>query len=564
MTSITLVLLPLFVLFSLQLEFLAYQDETVTWLQRLAIWLDVALITLFWPTILHPKDDWKSYWRTLIEALVPRRWLWLLFLLLFAGFNICLFCTDTKLATGGQVIIFLVVVTVWLHRGWNQTHIFFLVTTTFLCIASGFISAKYPFALSLPYLLLFLSSLWHNQAPRGSFALLLTLVIGSLLPLAQMVDGEYFEQLVVGRHSFRAQHTLFSGLLDYKRRLDLNEQLLFAKPPKPETLALIRSGRWEEAKAQLEPINLQGRNLRHADLNKAMLIGADLRKVQLQDANLREAELQGADLSEVNLRGADLSEAKLQGANLSLANLQGADLSLTNLQGADLSEAKLQGANLSLANLQGADLMKANLQGADLNFAKVRGADLNFATLQGANLTNAELQGSDLNGANVYAVVLTHATTTLIDAREVIWQPLDKSYTDKLITILQTSITDTDRRKEVTARLKKASTPNLPEPYMESILAEAITPIRFAKRYDPLKSGEFNDFTRQLHDFLVTLAGESNEIARGIIRQIHSKAHEYSSRRGLATELKKHLDDPNFRGLQGLTPEEKEELRGLK
>ncbi len=59
--------------------------------------------------------------------------------------------------------------------------------------------------------------------------------------------------------------------------------------------------------------------------------------------NLRDADLQGADL-----RFADLWDADLQGADLRFADLWDADL-----QGADLRFADLQGADLRFADLRG-------------------------------------------------------------------------------------------------------------------------------------------------------------------------------------------------------------------
>jgi uncharacterized protein YjbI with pentapeptide repeats len=77
------------------------------------------------------------------------------------------------------------------------------------------------------------------------------------------------------------------------------------------------------------------------------------------------AELGDADLQGVNLRGADLSYADLSEANLTGANLRGtdlsfADLSQANLQDADIRGALLMSANLRQANLQGVKLEKAD------------------------------------------------------------------------------------------------------------------------------------------------------------------------------------------------------------
>ena len=63
---------------------------------------------------------------------------------------------------------------------------------------------------------------------------------------------------------------------------------------------------------------------------------ADLQGADLREADLREADLRGADLREADLRGANLWEADLRRADLRGANLWEADL-----LGADLREAGL-------------------------------------------------------------------------------------------------------------------------------------------------------------------------------------------------------------------------------
>ena len=81
-----------------------------------------------------------------------------------------------------------------------------------------------------------------------------------------------------------------------------------------------------------------------------------------------------ADLSGADLQGADLRWANLQGADLQGADLRRADLSGANLQGADLRRADLSGADLSGADLQGADLQGADLSGAE-NLVKIMGVE---------------------------------------------------------------------------------------------------------------------------------------------------------------------------------------------
>ena len=108
------------------------------------------------------------------------------------------------------------------------------------------------------------------------------------------------------------------------------------------------------------------------------LQGANLRGAQLQEADLRGAQLQKADLLDAQLQGAYLLDAQLQGAYLVDAQLQEADLRGAQLQGAYLVDAQLQKAYLVGAQLQKAILWNAQLQGADLREAQLQGADLRY------------------------------------------------------------------------------------------------------------------------------------------------------------------------------------------
>jgi hypothetical protein len=159
-----------------------------------------------------------------------------------------------------------------------------------------------------PLLLIPLAVLWQPLAPRGCLALLLTLLLGLLLPLALQVNGGSLERLAVRLQPepvtpFAA--ILFSKefLRDY-RRLDLDEQVLLKERPKPETLALIRSGHWQEAQNLIEPLNLRDRHLRQAQMGWVILLGADLEGAQLQGADFDLARLQGADFHKANLYAA--------------------------------------------------------------------------------------------------------------------------------------------------------------------------------------------------------------------------------------------------------------------
>ncbi|WP_144299625.1 pentapeptide repeat-containing protein [Elioraea rosea] len=150
-------------------------------------------------------------------------------------------------------------------------------------------------------------------------------------------------------------------------------------------------------------------DLRKADLTGALLVDAWLDDAQLQGARLDSAQLQGAWLRRAHLHAASLRAAQLQGASLDYARLEGATLDGAYLRGATLDGARLTGASLYEAELQGASLQLARLQAARLNGARLEGATLDHAQLQAARLIGARLDGASLDNANLNGASLNDA-----------------------------------------------------------------------------------------------------------------------------------------------------------
>lgn len=188
-----------------------------------------------------------------------------------------------------------------------------------------------------------------------------------------------------------------------------------AKSHDAEDLAAqLREGADASALADLEGINLRGADLRGADLSTANLRGADLSTANLERANLRETDFTRSDLIGADLRDADLTRANLIGADLSEANLHDADLrgaclSVANLSNANLGSSRLDSSYLSEANLRNADLRNADLRGAHLYRAYLVKADLSNADLREADLTMTYVVEADLSGANLSGAYLRGA-----------------------------------------------------------------------------------------------------------------------------------------------------------
>lgn len=198
--------------------------------------------------------------------------------------------------------------------------------------------------------------------------------------------------------------------------------------------------------AKLDRSDMHQADLTGADLSGASLVGTDLRDAWLQCADIMRlvlasdrsgagctrarravftrARLEGAHLSGIDLSGAALDEARLDRATLGYAQVPGANFSSATLDKADMSGGvEAQGANFLMASLQGADMTGAKLLGADFANADLIGAVMSFAALDLANLKDAKLDGAVLYRASLIGADLTGVSTTGADLREAkVWR----------------------------------------------------------------------------------------------------------------------------------------------
>src|SRR5439155_12416090 len=110
--------------------------------------------------------------------------------------------------------------------------------------------------------------------------------------------------------------------------------------------------------------NLSRINLRHAKLGPIGLNGIELSWADFDRCDFAVTYLKalscGADLQGANLRGADLHDANLSGANLNRCDLRDANLSDASLRRANLNNALVMHTvftNIDLSQTRGLDTM---------------------------------------------------------------------------------------------------------------------------------------------------------------------------------------------------------------
>ena len=307
----SLVVGPVLLLLLIQVQFLPYHLEWVTWVQRLAVFADVFLLWLLWPAVLdgQSKIAWPQVWRHRVFTVVSLVPIWLAFITAtFPGELIDEWIGPWEIIPQNRV-------TAWLGQdGWTSIH----------------------------------NVLFHGKVDQTTLRRKShfsdTLVI---------VDFDAMEAAKIDQKKFDAvKQTLILRGLNLEGAVFLNADLR----------------KVDLTKAQLQGASLAGAQLQGAILDSAQLQGATLDWAKLQGANLNNAKLQGANLNNAKLQGAILSTAELQGATLDSAELQGASLKDAELQGAELQNSKLTGTDMS-----GAEVWHLNFDDASLIAVSVDG-----------------------------------------------------------------------------------------------------------------------------------------------------------------------------------------------
>jgi len=329
---ISLVLGPVALLLFFLLQFLPYQNEPITWWERIAVLLDLGLLWALWPALARPdvQGAWRHQGRPLRQL---RVFVWRA----RADFRFVV----VRFRVPSPVLVWPERLRRWRvrrqlrvlgRRGRNRL----LSVAARLRLIRSHLSA---FA-------------------RGRFVLLLPSAVALPLAVLATFPGEWLYGVVSALPILQPlRTTLFEGEPDPILRRP--ESLFSNRLVLPEFDVIDHTKFDTKEKVAALPVTAR---LRGRDLQRAVLIGATMPK-----ADLTGAHLQGASLDEADLQGASLNLAHLQGAVLDWAQLQGASLNLAHLQGASLDQADLQGAFLIQADLEGATLDRALLEATILN-----------------------------------------------------------------------------------------------------------------------------------------------------------------------------------------------------
>lgn len=144
----------------------------------------------------------------------------------------------------------------------------------------------------------------------------------------------------------------------------------------------------ENRRLDLSGANLEGADLREANLEGVIFKGANLRRAILQKAHLKRADFSGANLENVNLNLADLTNTNFHQASLKNAQLRNAILKNTSFAMAQMQEASFENTYLYKVYLANAVLDEGSFENAYLKKCHFFDASLIRTSFEGAKITN--------------------------------------------------------------------------------------------------------------------------------------------------------------------------------
>ncbi len=425
MSWLTLVVLPVILILYIQVVFLPYHDLAITWTQRVALLVDVALLLMIGVFLMRLETSFvQAFVRT--TSANPFSFVATVMVLGFA-MMFSLFAATIPGERLDQVTTRLFGTPKHLAER-DLRYGSGLLPTVFNYEGNGALFGVLP-----RWLVVTDTDLVADKDLSGDEASVK--LRGRNLKFARLDRSDLHQADLTGAILDDAS---FAGADLTKARLscaDTNELRLSAN----RELAKCTSAR--------------GTNFARARMSEANLAGADLRGAKFDDARLESAELTDAILAGANFFRASLDRADITGG----VQAQGANFLLASMQGADLTGAQLQNATLSNASLQGAVLSLAQLQGAVLQDADLEAGSLHLARLEGADLSGSRITGADFRGAQIWMTKPPLADATgVADFSELVMRPLDEASVGMLTRVVA-RIDEPRQRSDVADALRPIS-----------------------------------------------------------------------------------------------------------
>ncbi|HAH10003.1 MAG TPA: hypothetical protein DCL48_07875, partial [Alphaproteobacteria bacterium] len=405
----TVALAPIAVLFLFQLMFLPYQSDEITWWHRVAVWMDVAMVLMLWPSyrwyrgerfLRLPHFSLKTPGAAAKGVLIGPATLLVALLTLSASFP-CDGIVEYERYDADDPVR-------GAKKGEFRTDLYGKRIPVAVELSTCSDGVNQTLRYSSRQVELLLGHLFGYSAqdePYGPFKVWNFFDNRLVLRKQVLVDQELVKQLKSARaREYERMKSRRSPVSVTSRNgtavMAAEKNLSPSAAPEQTDAAGGRDSASERFSRDFE-----GRRLRAADFTETDLTMSDFRDADLTASKLDQTWLISARFDSAQLAYSDLYQTKMHGASFRGASLEGASLYGTEMHGANLNEANLNFTRITLAKLQGASMIASNLIRAQLNEVDMRLVNLD-AIIGYSIFNNVALDGARVSELGNSSIVI--------------------------------------------------------------------------------------------------------------------------------------------------------------
>ena len=411
----SVVAFPLVLLFAMDLLFVRFQSNEITWGHHIIFVIDLVFVVWFVWAVLPNYDESREFITIkcrvasrVIQAIIP-----MTLILIGGSFFYQSFYQSSEGITMGYCTVYTAYLMFFVWSVWVMRPHYRGISRVIQAVPDGM-------AILTTVVAIFMASfLFHSVNPPHFDP---ETVKNDLECIRNIDDVEKNDNVAKEKTCSNYVDRVLCKSVGICRYLNLRDEYL-ANTRSVDLTGLIPSELGDDdvegIRWSVNDLHVDGRNFRFADFHAAELYGVNFREAKLEGANFKRAELHSAIFEKAQLHNTDFfairskdsifNKAKSQSANFRHARLQGSNFSEAQLQGSDFEKAVLTGVYFTKAGLQGVNFKDARLQVTDFIDAELQGVNFKNAELNGAVLYNAKLQGANFSGAELEGVDLGKA-----------------------------------------------------------------------------------------------------------------------------------------------------------
>ncbi len=414
---------PLILLMWMQVKFLPYQSESITFIHQFAIAIDVVMQMVF----IFRLEGFRKF-----RAEIAANSSWMR---RFRGFGIATVISFFPIAAVAFSWLFALVPGSFLERnrlfpGWQSE--------TTKCFFDDWWLNKEKEEVQSSILECLFYALWSNKEEEEC----------SLYVIPS--PEKWRRYLYLPDTSISASERPAEIVATYLAKGEDPEQAWRFTDPLDLSGRVLRYGWFKSSeiwRANFSGSDIYCTNFENAKLHKAVFDKANLKNVYFKHANLQESSFKEVEsyrsiFDEADLRNSKLTSATFDNGSFEDADFQdmsgeglkflGTNLFGTRFHGALIEKSKFFGADLFLVEFHGVCLSGAEFRGTDLVLAEFYGVDLSYtifdsvhaesASFYRTNMSGAKIIGTNLYETEFYDSILDVAEIKWVDAHQSMWE----------------------------------------------------------------------------------------------------------------------------------------------